>query len=80
MDMNISLIAYKAGRKRLDWSCLQVAEAQQLGIRYLRQNADGRVEVHVNGRMVWCKGVAKMPPIMNWSPVQTWHGWRGHAR
>ena len=57
----ISLTAFKSGRFRFIWGLTSVAEAQRLGVRYLRENKDGGVQVHYGHAMVWSRGVVKMP-------------------
>lgn len=58
---SISLTAYKSGSFRFIWGLTTFAEAQRLGMRYLREGAGRRVEVHVGSKLIWSRGVAKMP-------------------
>ena len=59
--MDICLIAYEDQQFMYLHACDNVAQAQRQAVRCLRLGRNRRVEIHKGSRMIWCRGVAKMP-------------------
>jgi hypothetical protein len=59
--MSITLTAYKSGKFRFIWGFDSVAEAKRLGMQFMRTGRGRDVQVHRGTKLIWCRGVAKMP-------------------